>query len=529
MLKFLVFDENGSSENRVPPNAYLIGPDGHAMSADIVAVEGMLIVQKREPTVSALALQQRVGYCGELTVQTCLLPERDEPYLLSLELARHQLKTFYAKLEDWALFDLSPDHAAMRRAELARQLFISALCICPDDMAKADQLAKNSLYSAVDGSEELALAHAELLLQHRKANGMLPKNLVGCRVVTKHDSPKIRSCLTDAFDFLSLPIPWRDLAPEEGEYDWDELDEWIEWAHHHDIHLMVGPLISFEPDHLPDWLYIWEHDYDTVRHLIYDHIQCVIDRYRENIFTWNVVSGLHVNKHFTFTFEQIMDLTRMATTCVKEMQPSAKTIVEIQQPFGEYYSTNPRSIPPLMYANLSVQSGIQFDVLSIKLLMGQATAGQYVRDLMQISNLLDLFSLFGKPLHLTAAMPSDPVTPMMIASPDLNVPIDANCGYWHQPSSPAVQSHWLEALLLIATSRPYVKSVTWHELMDHPDIELPLAGLISENLQPKLSFLRAINFRTSLLDQDSKSAAAPTTSAGVASDPNLPPFASKRI
>lgn len=525
MLKFLVFDENGSSENRVPPNAYLIGPGGHAMPADIMTAEGMLTILKREPGVAAFALQQRVGYCGELTVQTCLLPERDEPYLLSLELARHQLKTFYTKLEDWGLFDLSPDHAAMQRAKLGHQLFIQSLCIWPDNMAQADQLAKKSLSAAVDSNEELVLAHAELLLQHRKVNGMLPKNLVGCRVVTKHGSSKIRPCLTESFDFLSLPIPWRDLAPEEGEYNWDKLDEWIEWADRHGMHLMAGPLISFEPDHQPDWLYLWEHDYDAVRHLISEHIKCVIDRYRENVFTWNVVSGLHVNRHSTFAFEQIMELTRMATTCVKEIHPSARTIVEIQQPFGEYCSTNPRSIPPLMYANFIVQSGIQFDVLSIKLLIGQAVAGQYVRDLMQISNLLDLFSLFGKPLHLTTAIPSDSVTPMMIASPDLNVPVDANCGYWHQPLSPPVQSHWLEAFLRIAISRPCVESVTWHELMDHPDIELPLAGLLSETLQPKLSFLRAVNFRTSLLNQGRKPATALTTVAGVTSDPNLPPFA----
>src|SRR5690606_13877952 len=144
-------------------------------------------------------------------------------------------------------------------------------------------------------------------------------------------------------------------------------DIWAEWAQRTHKPVVAGPVVSFEPSCLPDWLYIWEHDYDTVRDLLYEHIERVVNRYKHVVSAWNIVSGLHVNSHFTFNFEQLMDLTRMATMLVKKLHPQATVIVEMRQPFGEYYAQNARSIPPMMYVDLLIQSSIQFDAFGVRL------------------------------------------------------------------------------------------------------------------------------------------------------------------
>ena len=64
---------------------------------------------------------------GTVTLQTCLLPEREKPYLLSLELARHRLMLLLNKLEDWALFDLAPTDPGMVLFEKARKAFTEAV------------------------------------------------------------------------------------------------------------------------------------------------------------------------------------------------------------------------------------------------------------------------------------------------------------------------------------------------------------------------------------------------------------------
>ena len=341
MLKFQVFDGDSPAEQWPLRNGYLIGADGNAVKADIALRDGVILAQKQEAGAAAFALQHRVGDLGELTLQTCLLPEQDEPYLLVLELARHRLMLLYTKLEDWGMFDLPEDHPVTRRSRHAREKFVEALCTQHEAPAHASGCAHECLIAAIDGSEELALAHAELLLNRRKSTGSLPKAPIGCGVTIEHHDDRLKNGLQANFDYIQLPVPWKMVAPEENAYHWDRMDDWAQWAGRRHLPVVAGPVISFEPSCLPDWLYIWEHDYDTVRDLIYEHIEKVVGRYRNVVTVWNVVSGLHVNSHFTFSFEQLMDLTRMATMLVKKIQPHAQVMIELRQPFGEYYAQTP--------------------------------------------------------------------------------------------------------------------------------------------------------------------------------------------
>ncbi len=502
MLKFRVFDDGEPASDWPLRNPHVIGSDGSAMRAEFGFADGAVTVDKREHGPAAFALQQDVGDCGDVTLQTCLLPERDEPYLLSLELARHRMMMLYNKLEDWGLMDIDRDHPVTKRVELAKRLFIESLCHAEAEPARSDKLARDCLAIAVDGSEELALAHAELLINRRKAGGTLPRHPVGCGVAPDLINDRIRAGLANNFDFLSLPLPWRDLAVEENNYRWDKTDSWVEWATKQRLPIVGGPVVSFEPSQLPDWIYIWEHDFETVRDVVYEHIETVVSRYRNRIVAWNVVSGLHINSHFVFSFDQLIDLTRMAVMLVKKIQPHARALVEVREPFGEYYGRNQRAIPPMMYADLLIQGGIQFDGFAIKMYMGQAQSGQYARDLMQFSNMLDQFSNWGKPVHLTIATPSEPVTDMMIAVEDDKETIDADCGHWRQGWSTKWQSRWLMAMYHIALSKPFIDSVSWGSVIDHPKVDLPLSGLIREDLQPKLAYKRLLAFRRSLASPD---------------------------
>ncbi len=519
MLKFQVYDQGKIAPDWPLRNAHLVGSDHSAMRADITFSDGAIQCQKREIGPAALALQQPVGECGELTIQTTLLPDRVEPYLLSLEQARHRLMLIYNKLEEWGLFDLADDHPVSKRVERAKKLFIEAVCLAPTNPVKADRMANDCLVASIDASEELSLAHAELLLTRRRVTGQLPKTPIGCGVALDSGADRVRAALLANFDFLYLPMPWRTLAPGEDAYKWEQTDAWIDWAGRAKMPVMAGPVVSFDPAVLPDWVFMWEHDFETVRDLLFEHIERVVGRYRNTVSVWNVVSGLHVNSHFTFSFDQLMELTRMSTMLVRKLQPNAKVLVEIREPFGEYYASNPRSIPPLMYADLLVQSGVQFDGFAVKLLCGQPVSGQYTRDLMQISHLMDQFTGYNKTLHVTLGAPSEPVTNLMIAAPSAETMVDDNSGHWRKPWSQLVQSRWLEAVMNVAMSKPYVESVAWQDFVDHPDCELPLCGLVSEDLQPKAAFKRLVGFRRMLT---SKVTATPASSGnGAATGQNV--------
>ena len=512
MLKFRVFDNGSPADPFVLRNAHMLGADNIGVRGAISFDGAVITCDKRATGPVALALQYDAGDCGELTFQTCLLPDREEPYLLSQELARHRLMTVLAKQEDWMMFDLTTDHPAIRRLNVARSMFVRSLNSV-EDPGEAHALANDALVAAVDASEELALAHAETLFSRRRAAGQFHRGVFGCGVGLDQNADKLRTSLQGNFDYLMLPTRWRTIEPQEQELNWKEIDGWAEWAYRNRMPILAGPLVSFDPACSPDWLTVMEHDYESVRDILYEHVERLVTRYRNVVTLWNVVSGIHTNRHMNLTLDQIMDLTRMAVMLVKKIQPNGKTLIEITHPFGEYYAENPRSVPPFIYADMVLQAGIPIDAFGVRLLMGRAADGQYTRDLMQISALLDRFSGLGKPLHVTGvAVPSEPVA----FDPDEHrahesgngngsygaggpsTPPDGNCGHWRKPWSPLVQAHWLEAFYNIALSKPFVDSIAWLDLADHDAAAMPSGGLAQRDLKAKGAFHRVSKFRKEL-------------------------------
>jgi hypothetical protein len=300
---------------------------------------------------------------GLLTVHTCLLPERDKPYLLMIELARRQIMLLLNKLEDWQLTDLPADHPVMQQFELARTSFCDALVAQsiptsnPDAAASgynpaANKLAAQALALSMEAGEELALIQADRQVRlrftgegHKAARAQTAKitsevpsanapivvpgsgqavlatpPLIGCSVSPGPLTEAQAKAISASCDFLTMPMRWIDMEPVEGKYNFAPTDRWIEWAvRTAKLPIVGGPVIDFRPQCAPEWLFIWENDYETLRDLVFEHVEAVVTRYRKTISRWTVASGLHVNTNFKISFEQIMDLTRICVLLVKKL------------------------------------------------------------------------------------------------------------------------------------------------------------------------------------------------------------------
>ena len=90
-LRFAVLDDNGPAREWPLVNAHLIGPDDQPIRGDVSFEDGVIICRKPGTDAAGLCLQWDAGDAGVLMLQTCLLPERRKPYLLSLELARENV------------------------------------------------------------------------------------------------------------------------------------------------------------------------------------------------------------------------------------------------------------------------------------------------------------------------------------------------------------------------------------------------------------------------------------------------------
>lgn len=526
MLLFAVFENNAPAKQWPLRHAHLIGPDDVVIPGEVRFERSLIRCERRTDGASALALQfpleasPNAGENSLLVLRTCLLPQRTLPYLLSLELARHRLMLVLNKLEEWALFDLPAEHPVMKLVDETRQAVTWALLLSRGGSGAAgewyspdaDKAARLALAVGVQAGEAMARHQAQM--QHtRRITGELarvaalrpPENAItdhearasreaaiGSPGVLLPEMPRVGVSINPAIlnadlqkqvvescDFVTMPMRWVDMEPVEGKYAFRPTDAWIEWAvTKAKLPVTAGPLVDLRPGNVPDFLYIWEHDYETLRDVVIEHVKALVTRYRRAVGTWNVASGLQCGGVFALSQEQIMDLTRTAVLLVRKLQPSAKVIVEVAQPWGEYASASgmaQRTLPPQTYAELINQLGLNIDALGVRVQMGQNLPGRAARDLMEISHLLDRFAACDRPIALTAFGAPSRIAPTP-ASAKADEP-GASPGWWHKPWSPEVQAEWLSAVGAMAAGKPFVQSVCWQDLYDaDAGAEMPGAG-----------------------------------------------------
>jgi hypothetical protein len=288
-------------------------------------------------------------------------------------------------------------------------------------------------------------------------------------------------------------MSWKQLQPEEGQFITDPVDEWVDLLTRKRIPIIAGPLIDLSDAEVPDWMFIWEHDFETLRELAYEFVQKVVHRYRRAVSVWNVVGGLHTNSAFTLSFEQIIELTRLLVSQVKTILPNARTLVTIKEPFGEYHARGATSVPPMLYAEMVAQAGINFDAFGLEIEQGVPTPGGWMRDVFQLSAMLDRFSTIGRPVFITSLGVPDRYTPD--AGDRTEGKLDpAAAGRWHRPWDVQLQAEWIDEIFKLLLSKPFVESIAWGNLADiNPTV--PGGGLLDDMLRPKPSFAKIQELR----------------------------------
>jgi hypothetical protein len=474
-----------------------MGQEGTPVGGDVFFRDGVLTVSRPDTQALGVALLWDVGGAGveggAYVLETARLKPRDKPYVLNVELARGRLMRILQKMEDWNLFDYPRTEKLASAFREAQMSLAGALAKLGDDPAEASKLGDAALRAGVVLGEDLAMFHAELLLGRRKSAGTVARHVLGCRVDPKVSAAEYRNALVGGFDYAVVPMNWRQIQPREEELAFQPLDDLLDTLVLKRLPVVAGPLVDLQESNVPDWMFIWEHDYDTLRDLTYEHVNRLVQRYRRQVSVWNVVSGLHAHSSFSLSFEQIIEFTRLLVGQVKAALPAARTLVTIRQPFGEYHARHRNTVPPMLYAEMVAQGGVPFEAFGVELEMGVPSPGMFTRDLFQLSCLLDRFATLGRPVFLTAmCVPGRSYPDPADASDGRLDP--ASAGRWHGPWDEQRQADWMEAVSRLALSKPYVESLAWSNLADLSHT-MPGGGLLDASLKPKLSYAKAQELR----------------------------------
>jgi hypothetical protein len=473
---------------------YLTSQEGQPIRArfQYAAPSGLLFCERRSQGLACLNISWPVRDGSRIMLRTALLPDRETPFLLTMELARGQISEVWRKRDEWGYAYGGEAKLLLAHAETVN-----------DSPLAAGDLAEESLEKALAVGERLAAEDAKRGIALRRSRGELDQVGLGCHWESTDANPREWDRFGAIFNYATIPMVWRTVEPREHEYNWKWHDDWIQWLEAKGLAIKGGSLIRFDEKSLPDWVWIWENDFETIRDSVFDHIERCVQRYRGRVDYWDAVTGLHVENCMNFSLDRVIEVTRICCHAVKRTDPATKVVLDLVCPWGEYYAVNQRSIWPYHYAEMCINAGVIFDAVGLQIFAGTAQPGFHARDMLAISDLLDRFGALGKPVHLTAVgVPSGhtPDPAATIPMTDAKHPAGGG-GLWHKPWDEVIQSEWIELFYRIAASKPFVTGISWRDFSDHQPHYLPHGGLLRKDLHPKIAYQRLAGLKQELWPQ----------------------------
>ena len=488
-FEFKLDERTGIRLGPQPKGVRMLGPRDSRLRAEIRYRPdddgGTFFIRTSDVADAALRLQVDVGRAGELVLQTCLLPPREKPYDLALELARHRVKTFIQKSEDWLMFD--PDYApdAVDHFETARHTFTDALVA--EDLASEGQLAADAVDLGILATDELADAHADILMHRRYARKTASSATMGTTIDPWLDPAVIGPTLKD-FDLLQIPLVWRDIEPEKGKYRFGHLDRWFEWAHANKKPIIAGPLVDFAPGSLPEWAEVYRFDYPTLREIIYDYLEQTIPRYGRRVAMWKISAGMHLCRGGKRGVDEMLDVTRTAILAVRRHRRNARSMIEVHDLFGDTRVRLPGSLGAFDFLERLSTEGIRFESVGIRIAVGGTEPGTRSRDLMTISDALDHFYGMEQSVLLSAVS-----APCQV--------LGDGVGRWGGAWDQARQAAWIDRMFPIAMSKPYIEAFCWAAHSDGATRDPGGGkgfGIIEDDGRPRQGYERLVAWRRRL-------------------------------
>ena len=465
----------------------IAGGHDRAPTATEAEIQNGFLTLTREIHESGPAyIPWEISGVGRLMTSTTSLMVRDRPYHLTAELARGKINSVRNQYADWLGGGLNPAPDIEELLAKATKTFGDSLMEGAN--AEGDRKADESLVIAFRAAELLIQKYQDQVFHLRHHRQAKLETVLGCRI----PAPPFNG-LDDvyrlSFNTVCVPLTWRSIEPTESNYRWEAPDAAIAWAHERNLTVVAGPLVDFSGAGLPDFVRRLDSDPVTLKSLMCDYIETVVNRYRGRISRWLITSGACGSTATGLSEEDLIRLTAMAADAAWQIDSGFQLAFGISQPWGDYLAAGGFEYSPFVYADTLLRAGLPFAGIDIEWYHGTAPRGSYCRDLLDASRLLDMFGLLGVPIYVSLAYPSssrdDP-----FADPGELI---GDAGYWRELSATA-QADWAEAFASLAVCKSFVSGVLWDHLSDADPHRFPNAGLVDARgpIKPAFDRLRAL-------------------------------------
>lgn len=460
-------------------HAYIAGgQDGMPYLTRATARPGLLTLTRDVDESGSLIAPWTIPNAGRFMVASATLIERDQPYQVPLELARGKVNQVRSQSSDWLMGGLQTPMNLTRQIRNATLAFSKAVTQPPGEPARAQ--AQQALALGYQAAEALVQVYTNQLFQMRHVRQPRFDTALGCRLGPALPSGAIAEELKKSCNAVCLPLSWAEVEPEESVYHWEPYDAALAWAQNEGYYVTGGPLIDFSERGLPAWMWRRQHDLPGIAAFLCDYVETVVDRYRGRVRSWQLTAGSNSSGVLSLGEDELLWLTVRLVEAARQVDPSLDVSVGVAQPWGEYLAAHERIHSPFVFADTLIRSGVRLTALDVEVVMGVRPRGSYCRDRLEVSRLLDLYSLLGVPLQVTLGYPSDAG-----ADPQADPELSVGAGAWHEGYTPDIQADWASDYLALVLCKPFVRAAQWAHLADAEPHQFPNAGLVDAQGRPK--------------------------------------------
>ncbi|MBM3998195.1 MAG: hypothetical protein FJ297_01415 [Planctomycetes bacterium] len=470
--------------------AYIAGMDGIPWRGRNRLDDGILSLDRNTHESGCLVIPWRSS-SGIGALSTGSLMERERPYHLAVELARGTLNRVLDDLGEFEQAGFRASGELEGAIAEARGAFIRAASSrgTPEEVTECAASSIESSLACVDRLCDERIG--ALIAFRRKQSPRLPTLLAGS-LARRPPAPHEGAFLA-AFNAASVPVVWRDLEADAGRIDWAELDQRVAWCERAGLRVCMGPLVQFDRATVPDWLYLWEDDFDQLVGCVGDFIRAVVSRYAGRVHVWQAIGRINVGGELALIEEHRLGLAVASLQSVRKEDPRTPAVIGLDQPWGEYLASEPHDLSPFHFADALSRSDLGLSGIGIEINLPYWPDGTYPRDPLDVGRHLDRWGTLGLPLLVSLVSPSsDGADPRSWRR---------HCGVIADPgrTTPESQRDLVARLVTLLIAKPAVHAVVWNQTTDAIPHDFPHGGLWDAEDCPKPILETLADIRRELL------------------------------
>jgi hypothetical protein len=497
VMRFLVYPPELLDGWREVFDAYLSGADGRIFATQVELAGNVMTCRRSVGESGKLHVVWPVEGFGRPVVSTASLPEREEPYLLPLELARGKISQLRDQISAWEIGGMAVPESFREPFQEAQRKFRAAAAL-QDQPARTAEAAGQSLARAFEAAEIAVGGYASQRLAARRKRSPQPSAALGCSLGQFLPNEESGLAFRESFAAAAIPVEWKHVELAAGDVNWELVDAQVEWALANRLFVSGGPLLDLSADGLPEWVGSWGSDLPNLQSLVCDFVETAVGRYGGRIRNWNVCTRANTGGALGLSEESRLWLVARALEVVRQVDDEVQVMIQVAQPWGEYQARGAHRLAPLQFVDALLRAGIGLSAVDLEIVVGYRSGGSAPRDLLEVSRLLDFWSLLGIPLYVTLASPSQAQSDDPLAVPGIEV----DKGRWKQEWSESAQADWVDGLLPVLMAKQSVVGIFWRQLSDGVRHEFPHAGLMRPDGSLKPAFAKFTAHRRALVKSD---------------------------